>query len=450
MTTTAGTRPSARVQIQKLDQNGNPTGEPIQADFNPTSMQYSITNTAAQGSGRGRSRAVDESTGKLTMDLVFDTTDSGDDVRNKTEKIALLMRPDASRATPILLVTWGNFSFQGALDQYRETLEFFSPEGMPLRATLSLGFTTVTEQNRTPDKVFAFSSGRTGSIGGRFQATDEAYTYEVPRPQGSSATDAASAMGDPEAAHDIAAANGIEDLRNGSDAPDILLVTDEPILDGPLAFSAGAGAGAAAGAGIGLGAGAGAGFGFGASAGAGAGFGFGAGASAGAGFGFGAGAGAGAGFGLGASAGAALGFGASASASAGFGASAGAGIGFGASASASAEIGFGASASAGVGVGARAGFGASASAAAGAIAVRAGGAASAGVAASEGAFALLGQPRPRTRTRLDVSRVIGALPPARPVDDPSGFGPGGRALRTGASVDVGQRVALRDLIEFED
>ncbi|MFO7180302.1 MAG: hypothetical protein DIU78_016495, partial [Pseudomonadota bacterium] len=75
MTTTAGTRPSARVQIQKLDQNGNPTGEPIQADFNPTSMQYSITNTAAQGSGRGRSRAVDESTGKLTMDLVFDTTD---------------------------------------------------------------------------------------------------------------------------------------------------------------------------------------------------------------------------------------------------------------------------------------------------------------------------------------------------------------------------------------
>lgn len=422
MTATPGTRPSAHVQIQKLDQTGNPTGEPIVADFNPTSMQYSITNTAAQGSGRGRSRAVDESTGKLTMDLVFDTTDSGDDVRNKTEKVALLMKPDASRGTPILLVTWGNFSFKGALDQYRETLDFFSPEGMPLRATLSLGFTTVTEQNRTPDEVFAFSSGRTGSIGGQFQATDEAYTYEVPRPEGSSATDAASAMGDPEAAHEIAAANGIEDLRNGSDAPDVLLVTDEPILEKPLAFSAGG----AVGVGAGVGFGAGTGVGFGASAGVGPAVGFG--ASAGAGFG------ASARVGLGTSAGASVGV--------------GAGVGFGASAGASVGVGLGGSVRAGVeaGVVASAGRGADAVG----VGVRAGSAASAGVAASEGAFALLGQARPRTRTRLDVSRVIGGLPAARPVDDPSGFGPGGRALRTGASIDVGQRVALRDLIEFEE
>jgi hypothetical protein len=43
------------------------------------------------------------------------------------------------------------------------------------------------------------------------------------------------------------------------------------------------------------------------------------------------------------------------------------------------------------------------------------------------------------------------LPAARrPVDDPTGFGPGGRALRTGPGVDVGQRISIRDRIEFED
>jgi hypothetical protein len=47
--------------------------------------------------------------------------------------------------------------------------------------------------------------------------------------------------------------------------------------------------------------------------------------------------------------------------------------------------------------------------------------------------------------------VFGALPAARrPVDDPTGFGPGGRALRTGPGVDVGQRISIRDRIEFED
>jgi hypothetical protein len=80
-----------------------------------------------------------------------------------------------------------------------------------------------------------------------------------------------------------------------------------------------------------------------------------------------------------------------------------------------------------------------------------GGQASAHVTASAGAFAALGPPRPRTRGSLDVSRVFGAQPrSARPVDSPTGFGPGGRALHAGSGVDVGQRISVRDRIEFEE
>jgi hypothetical protein len=50
-----------------------------------------------------------------------------------------------------------------------------------------------------------------------------------------------------------------------------------------------------------------------------------------------------------------------------------------------------------------------------------------------------------------VSRVFGVMPrTSRPADSPTGFGPGGRALHAGTGVDVGQRISVRDRIEFEE
>jgi hypothetical protein len=271
---TAGTAPTERVKIQRVDGNGQPTGEVITAQFNPTSMQYTINNSAAEGSSRKRSRAVDESTAKLTLDLLFDTTDTGRDVRGDTEKIAKLMEPGGNRQTAVCQVTWGAFKFKGALDQYRETIDFFSSDGMPLRASLSLGFSSVPEKNKTPKEVFRFASGKKTSVtDGDVQASDE--VYEVPVPETGSPSELANLTGDPSRARDIARDNGIEDIRSGSDVAATLLVADAPVLDGPVAFATG-GAGFSASAGAGFSASAGAGF----SASAGAGFS----ASAGAGF----------------------------------------------------------------------------------------------------------------------------------------------------------------------
>jgi hypothetical protein len=455
--TAAGTAPTQRIKIQVLDAAGNPSGDPINAQFNPTSLQYTITNTAAQGSSRQKSRKVDESTGKLTMDLVFDTTDHGDDVRNKTQPIAMLMKPATRQLTPIIQISWGDiFKFKGALDSYRETLDFFSDGGVPLRASLSLGFTTVADNNATPPEVFAFASNHTGDgdANAFFQASSDD-SFELPVGDDDSPSDIANALGDPGRARDIAAANGVEDLRNGSDAGDVLEVDDGVSLDPPVAFASG---GASAGFGFGAGAsfGASAGAGFGASAGAGFG------ASAGAGVSFGASASAGASFGASA--------GVTAGVSAGFGASASAGASFGASASASAGASFsaGASASASASFDASASFEASASASASGtfvssssssfssanVSVRAGSTASAHVSASEGAFARLRPPPGPSRGRIDVSRVLRvAASPRLVTDNPEAFGPGGQVVRVGASstgTDVGASISLRDQIEFED
>ena len=92
---------------------------------------------------------VTETTAKLSLELLFDTTDTGSDVRAQTFQIAQLMQPrpgprqeGEQRGVPaIVLFEWGSFVFEGYIDSYKETLDFFAPEGVPLRATLSLSLT---------------------------------------------------------------------------------------------------------------------------------------------------------------------------------------------------------------------------------------------------------------------------------------------------------------------
>lgn len=188
--------------------------------FNPTSLQYSVTNTLAQ-QGNGKQQYVSQSTAKLTMDLVFDTTDMGTDVRLHTSKIAGLMEPggnegDARRPAPdIVIFEWGAFSFQGMVETYKETLDFFAPEGVPLRATVNL---TLSRQ----DKVFE-ADPRGGSrthaqealslnLGGQ-DLTRLASDVRLPAfvaSTGSTGQGASPAS----AVRRIAAANGLESLRH--------------------------------------------------------------------------------------------------------------------------------------------------------------------------------------------------------------------------------------------
>jgi hypothetical protein len=97
---------------------------------------------------------------KLTVELFFDTTDDGmgKDVRSVTEetdKIFQLIRVDPARhAPPIVTFVWnsrfpgdslgeetGNQrrnSFTGVMESLRQKFTLFSPDGVPLRATLNL------------------------------------------------------------------------------------------------------------------------------------------------------------------------------------------------------------------------------------------------------------------------------------------------------------------------
>jgi hypothetical protein len=205
--------------------------------FNPATLSYEITNNAPpEGGDAGKSKQFTAlSTGKLSMDLVFDTTHDGTDVREKTSQVSRLMEPDPETRAPWETeFTWGMYRFVGVVNSYKETLDFFAPSGVPLRAAINLSMSSGKEQN-----PFNPTRGKPVTTSGRLEPA------VVPPPAGGPAAAAARA-GAPKAARSLAALNGEASLRFSSGAS--LTVPGSVPLKGAAGLSAGASAGGASGA----------------------------------------------------------------------------------------------------------------------------------------------------------------------------------------------------------
>lgn len=277
----------------------------VAVHFNPASLQYSVSNTMdTRNQNNPSQQFVSQTTGKLTMDLVFDTTRTGEDVRGTTDKMAKLLRPFAEgtgKVPPRVEFGWGVYRFIGIVEQYKETLDFFAAGGVPLRASINL---TLSSQ----ELVFDSNKNPNASVDGNMRHD----AVSVPDDNPSSV---ANQLGDPRAARALAALNGSASLRFGAGAA--LSIGAGVSLGAAAAFSVGGGGGLS----LGAGAGAGIGIGGGISGGIGAGISAGVGLNAGAGIGVSGGVGlsAGAGLGMGGSIGAGAGLSVGGSSSVGFG-----------------------------------------------------------------------------------------------------------------------------------
>ena len=132
-------------------------GDPIVVQFNPVSLQYEVSNSLnQQNRDATRRQIVTQSNARLSVELQFDTTSSGTSVRELTLPIKRLLRPDeadtrdtADIVPPVVRFEWGTFLFSGLIESYRETLDFFSAEGVPLRAQVSLSMTHQTRASES-------------------------------------------------------------------------------------------------------------------------------------------------------------------------------------------------------------------------------------------------------------------------------------------------------------
>ncbi len=160
---TTSTRP-AKAQLIELDANFQTKsgGKTVTVQFNPETLKVSFANQLVQpanAGGGGSGRAGDQSgpatrqfvgagTTKLSLQLWFDVnaalpeSKSGViDVRELTKDVAYFITPKPEGqqfVPPAVRFLWGSFQFDGLMDSLEESLEFFSDEGLPLRASMSL------------------------------------------------------------------------------------------------------------------------------------------------------------------------------------------------------------------------------------------------------------------------------------------------------------------------
>ena len=187
----------------------------VEVQFNPESLDITFTNSIQNGNRKKPAQVSDtETTARLSMELIFDTTLSGIDVRTKTVKLAGMMapaqktprkkKPKKNELPSIVIFQWGTILFEGYIDSYKERIDFFSAEGVPLRATVSL---SMTQQQQDFKPKGQLQSSTEGDISPQNSASIDRVG------QNTSITDSASKYGNPLAARCLAALNGIENMR---------------------------------------------------------------------------------------------------------------------------------------------------------------------------------------------------------------------------------------------
>lgn len=112
--------------------------------FNPTEYQLQKTNNFAEIAIPGLEsppiQFVRGGAGKLTAELLADTSDTLEDVRTRyVDKLRGLMRVNGKlHAPPIVRFRWDTQVFVGVLESLNVTYVLFTPKGVPLRAKLSV------------------------------------------------------------------------------------------------------------------------------------------------------------------------------------------------------------------------------------------------------------------------------------------------------------------------
>jgi nucleoid-associated protein YgaU len=158
-----------------LIQNTDKSGEELQVQFNPE--RYSIER-AAEWAEKGR-QATLQYGGKarkaISFELFFDTFGTDKDVRTEhVQKLLALMEPTVStpagrKRPPVLLLSWGQFTFQGVLERLTQNYTLFTEDGRPVRAIVTAAFkqfSTAEEEARgnppgDPTKTHQVKEGET-------------------------------------------------------------------------------------------------------------------------------------------------------------------------------------------------------------------------------------------------------------------------------------------------
>ncbi len=157
-------------------------GKAVPVQFNPTSLRITLTSqTQSPRTPTGPAAQATGANATLSLDLHFDTADEGTtdapaDVRKKTQQVAVYLTPGIEKgkksSPPRVRFQWGKFILDGVMTSMTEDLDYFSAEGVPLRAKVSI---SIEGQNPAHEALAtspgsATGAGATTPGGGAFSA----------------------------------------------------------------------------------------------------------------------------------------------------------------------------------------------------------------------------------------------------------------------------------------
>ena len=133
------TTPYQRAGAQRRIFEKGSWGGTFHDDFQPQPGDVALTITEY---GRFAGIKALPATAELPDGLADEDAERGD-VRRLTAKVIDLLRLSPSTHNPDNMIPpgvrflWGSFQFEGVVESMEQSLEFFSPEGIPLRASIS-------------------------------------------------------------------------------------------------------------------------------------------------------------------------------------------------------------------------------------------------------------------------------------------------------------------------
>lgn len=204
-----------------------PGAKPVNVQFNPETLKVTYANQVVTSenktaqTGSAAMQHVGKGTTKLAVQLWFDINHPSlgeakpRDVRELTGQVSYFITPKGDGKKPETFVIpavkfhWGAFSFVGVMESLEETLELFSNDGRPLRASLTFGL--------TQQEIIAFQDGqgtRLPAVAGVSGSRPAGTVPLTSAPAGSNVQGLADiSAGASVSWQDIASANGIENPR---------------------------------------------------------------------------------------------------------------------------------------------------------------------------------------------------------------------------------------------
>lgn len=229
-----------KAELRELDSKGNEThAHGVVVQFNPETLKVSFANQIVPPTGKGADKRgtsaiqyVGKGTTKLNVQLWFDV--SGvlpesqarvSDVRVLTQQVAYFITPTkelqpGQSLPPGVRFVWGTFKFDGIMESLEESLEFFSADGVPLRASVTMSLTqqgiqfAFEKQDPKKDGATAAAAAAAAKSGAGPASEGPAGTKPLAQARAGDTLQAlASGIGKGNSWRAIAAANGIENPR---------------------------------------------------------------------------------------------------------------------------------------------------------------------------------------------------------------------------------------------